>query len=56
LNDINKRELYLLILFFICIYICIYFMFMIMYRDRLLASVLKMHRSNKISLYPRGLC
>jgi len=24
--------------------------------DRLLASVLKMHRSNKISSYPRGLC
>ena len=24
--------------------------------DRLLASVLKMHRSNKISLYLRGLC
>jgi len=23
--------------------------------DRLLASVLKMHRSNKISSYPRGL-
>jgi len=24
--------------------------------DKLLASVLKMHRSNKISLYSRGLC
>jgi len=24
--------------------------------DRLLASVLKMHRSNKISSYPRELC
>jgi len=24
--------------------------------DKLLASVLKMHRSNKISSYPRGLC